>query len=269
MAAKKVDPVKAKAKRQKIIAIVGAVILLGLLAFQVPRVMKRLHQKPPPGSVTGAQAEAAAYSSPASGTPSLEAPTLAGAEQGATTRATSGSGVTTGDGPPPPQDGQLASFSLFESKDPFAQQIQNSSVTPAGGTTPSGSSTGSGSTGTGGSTPTVPTGSQPAPGSAVISVNGTLMSVTAGTDFPADQPLFHLVSLTAHTAKISIVGGSYANGAPAVTLHENKPLTLMNTADGTRYKLVLKPQGTPVPSAPGTSTTPTATTPTSTTTPAP
>ena len=42
MAAKKVDPVKAKAKRQKIIAIVGAVILLGLLAFQVPRVMKQL-----------------------------------------------------------------------------------------------------------------------------------------------------------------------------------------------------------------------------------
>jgi hypothetical protein len=97
--------------------------------------------------------------------------------------------------------------------------------------------------------PTGPTGSQPAPGSAVISVNGTLMSVTVGGDFPADQPLFHLISLTAHSAKISIVGGSYASGAPSVTLRENKPLTLMNTADGTRYKLVLKPVGTPVPAA--------------------
>jgi hypothetical protein len=268
MAGKKVDPVKAKEKRQKIIAIVGAVILLGLLAFQVPRVMKRLHQKPPPGSVTGAQAEAAAHTSPGGGTPSLAAPTLAGAEQSATTPATSGSGVTTGDGPPPPQQGQLASFSLFESKDPFAQQIQNTTGTPTGGGTTPGGSTGTGSPSSG-STPTVPTGSQPAPGSAVISVNGTLMSVTSGTDFPADQPLFHLVSLTAHTAKISIVGGSYANGAPAVTLHENKPVTLVNTADGTRYKLVLKPQGTPIPSAPGTTTTPTSTTPTSTTTPSP
>jgi hypothetical protein len=31
-----------------------------------------------------------------------------------------------------------------------------------------------------------------------------------------------------------------------VTLRVNKPVTLMNTADGTRYKLILKPQGTPV-----------------------
>ena len=64
-------------------------------------------------------------------------------------------------------------------------------------------------------------------------------------------PLFHLISVTAHTAKISIVGGSYANGAPAVTLRENKAVTLMNTADGTRYKLILKPVGTAVPAAIG------------------
>jgi len=71
-------------------------------------------------------------------------------------------------------------------------------------------------------------------------------------------PLFHLISLTAHTAKISIVGGSYANGARTVTLKESKPLTLMNTADGTRYQLILKPLGTEVPGAGGgTTTTPT------------
>ena len=40
--AKKIDP-KAKAKRQKIFAAIGGVILLGLLAFQVPRTMKMLH----------------------------------------------------------------------------------------------------------------------------------------------------------------------------------------------------------------------------------
>jgi hypothetical protein len=93
-------------------------------------------------------------------------------------------------------------------------------------------------------------------------VNGTLYTVAVGTDFPTASstdpsltPLFHLISLTAHTAKISIVGGSYANGSSAVMLQENKPLTLMNTADGTRYKLTLKPVGTAMPAAPAPTTT--------------
>jgi hypothetical protein len=57
----------------------------------------------------------------------------------------------------------------------------------------------------------------------------------------------------------------------------NKPVTLVNTADGTRYTLLLYPQGTsvpaggasssgsatPAPAAPTTPTTPTTTTPTS------
>ena len=40
--AKKVDP-KAKAKRQKINAGIGGVLLLAVLAFQVPRTLKMLH----------------------------------------------------------------------------------------------------------------------------------------------------------------------------------------------------------------------------------
>jgi hypothetical protein len=103
-------------------------------------------------------------------------------------------------------------------------------------------------------------------------VNGTLYTVTVGSDFPEASatdpsivPLFHLISVTAHTAKISIVGGSYSSGAPAVTLRENKAVTLMNTADGTRYKLTLKPVGTAVPTAP----VPTSTTSTTVTVPPP
>jgi len=47
MAKKPVDPLKAKQKKQKIVAAVLGVLFLGLLAFQVPRVMKQLHPKPP------------------------------------------------------------------------------------------------------------------------------------------------------------------------------------------------------------------------------
>ena len=51
--------------------------------------------------------------------------------------------------------------------------------------------------------------------------------------------IFKLVSLTKNGAKIAIAGGSLDNGAPTVTLTKGKPVTLMNTADGTRYVLRL------------------------------
>jgi hypothetical protein len=161
------------------------------------------------------------------------------------------------------QDGVLASFSRFASKDPFAQQLSDEKD----GSSASSGTSGSGSSSSSDGIPAIP-GSEPAPGSAVISVNGTLYSVTVGTDFPQPTasdpsvvPLFHLVSLTMHSAKISIAGGSYANGAKTVTLKEGKPMTLMNTADGTRYQVVLKKQGTGVPGEGDTATTTTVTLP--------
>src|SRR5439155_9534311 len=230
--AKKVDPLKAKQKKQKIIAGVLGVLFLGLLAFQVPRVMKQLHPSAPPPRASTTTA------APASGTPSLAAPTLQGASQAPTTPGSTSlaSGSTT------VQDGQLASFSRFASKDPFSQQLKEPSDGSSSSSNPSSSSSS-------GDIPAIP-GNSPAPGSAVISVNGTLFDVVVGNDFPQSktdptvEPLFHLVSATAHTVRISIAGGSYADGASTVTLKENKPVTLMNTADGTRYKLILKPQGT-------------------------
>jgi hypothetical protein len=239
MASKKhVDPLKAKQKRQKVIAAVLGVLFLGVLAFQVPRVMKMMKTPPNP------HANDSVTTTTATGTPSLAAPTLRGAEQ-PTTDPTTGAPVAVS-ATPTVQDGQLASFSRFASKDPFNQQLSDDK-----GSSPSSSSSGgaSGSTGSGGtsSPPQIPSGSAPRPGSAVISVNGTLYTVATASDFPQANPLFHLVSVTAHSAKISIAGGSYSSGAATVTLKEGKPVTLVNTADGTRYTLILKPLGTGVP----------------------
>jgi hypothetical protein len=263
MAKKHVDPLKAKQKKQKILAAVLGVVFLGVMAFQVPRVMRQLHPSAPPPVH-----HASATPTPTGTTPTLAAPTLA---EGNQSPAPANTGSSLASSPAPAlQDGTLASFSLFASKDPFAQQISDEKSSPTGAA-PSASSGSSASHG-GGSGSGATGGKAPAPGSAVISVNGTLYSVAVGTDFPQASstdpsivPLFHLVSVTAHTAKISIVGGSYANGAPTVTLTENKPLTLMNTADGTRYKLILKPVGTPVAAAPA----PTSTTSTTVTVPPP
>jgi hypothetical protein len=250
--AKRVDALKAKEKKQKILAAVLGVVLLALLAIQGPKVWKQLHPPPPRASAEETTTTTAA---PPVGTPTLAAPTLQG---GAQPSPASGSGTLVSSNTPPMQDGVLASFSRFASKDPFAQQLSTGSGAATGGGS-SGSSAGSGSgSGSGSSAPDLSSGpgSPPAPGTAVISVNGTLYQVPAGTDFPQASesdptvvPLFHLVSLGSRSAKISIVGGSYANGAKTVTLKQNKPVTLMNTADGTRYTLVLKPQGTSVPTA--------------------
>jgi hypothetical protein len=83
--------------------------------------------------------------------------------------------------------------------------------------------------------------------------------------------MFQLVSLTDTTAKVAVAGGSYASGATTLTLKVNVPVTLVNTADGTRYTLQLYPQGTEVTSTPSSSsgsstTTPATTTPATTTT---
>jgi hypothetical protein len=86
--------------------------------------------------------------------------------------------------------------------------------------------------------------------SAVISVNAVKEGVNLDADFPAASPVFHLVSLTPKTAKISVAGGSLASGAPTLTLRLGKPVTLANTADGTRYRLVLVSTATTAAAAP-------------------
>ena len=255
MARKHVDPLKAKQKKQKILAAVLGVLFLGLLAFQLPRVLKQLH--PPPSATASVATSTTA--APPPGTPTLAAPTLQGTGQGTGATSTDSTGSLASADAPQVQDGQLTSFSRFASKDPFAQQLSDGKPSSSTSSSPGSTSSGSSSSGSGASGGS---GTAPRPGTAVISVNGTLYTVPTGTDFPQASatdssivPLFHLLALTAHTAKVSIVGGSYATGAAAITLKENKPVTLMNTADGTRYVLILKPPGTQVPAAKSTTTT--------------
>jgi hypothetical protein len=242
---KKIDP-KAKAKRQKIYAGIGGVILLAVLAFQVPRTLKMMHP-----ADASSSSPAPATTSASTPTP-ISAPSLSGGNAAAASAAPGGDGITDPDAVPPPQSGQLLAFGLFRSKDPFVQQLNlNGATGPAGPVSaggPTGASGpaagGSGAGGGGSSTPTSAPASTPAAPAtalttAVISVNGAPESVQVGGTFPTADPYFKLVSLTKKGAKISIAGGTLDNGAPTVTLTKNKALTLMNTADGTRYVLRL------------------------------
>ena len=257
--AKKVDP-KAKAKRQKILAGVLGLVLLVVLGFEGPKTLKQLT-----GPKVDPLRAAAASSTTSTGTVPLAPPTLGGSTPSASSADLASSSVPAGT-----SIDQLTSFSRFASKDPFLQQ-----VTPNGSTSngSSGSELGGGST-SGESTlppssPSPPTAAkpkpqpQPAPTAAVISVNGApAQLIQVGQDFPLApyDPIFHLTSLGQGVAKIAIAGGSYTSGAPTVTLKKGKPLTLENTADGTRYVLELLWTGAGQPPAsllppPGTATT--------------
>ena len=268
--AKAIDP-KAQAKKQKKRAIIAGVVFLALLAYQVPKTMKMLNAKPPTASAATAPAP---VSTPAP-TAAPGAVPIPGAPAPAAGGATVDSLVVNADLSPVPLNGQLATMTQFSSKDPFKQQAgATEPSTPAPSATPpktpkpsatpsaapGGSFTAPGAT-PAGSTPVAPA---PAPTLATISINNVGMAVTLKTDFPAAAPLFTLRSLTAMAAKISIAGGSLATGS-TVTLPIGKPVTLMNTADGTRYVLVYIGPGdktTPVATTPATGTGSTTTTPT-------
>src|SRR5205823_6305970 len=113
------------------------------------------------------------------------------------------------------------------------------------------------------STPTAaPVSSAPAALPAAPTLGSAAAQVATST---SDTPLISAVKPPADAGQLesfSLFGGSYASGAPTLTLTVDKPVTLVNTADGTRYTLTLMPQGTAAsaPASASSSTTTTTTT---------
>ena len=261
--AKRIDPAKAKAKRDKILAGVLGGVLLVMGVFAVPMSLKQWKKLN-----GGGQAQPVAVQTTPTATPVPGAPATIGATGGIASTVSA-----------PLATGQLHAFDLFDSKDPFAQQVDVSAVNvPTSGPTAPAPSPGS--------TPMAPPGPvvpltpaprapEAPPTSAVVSVNGApaeLLGIGVEFPLPPAEPLFRLESLARGRARISIVGGAYADGAPTVAVRVGKPLILENTADGTRYelKLLWVGSGTPPPGlvpAPPTAAAPTATPSTPTATP--
>lgn len=239
--AKKPD-LKAKEKRQKIIAAVGGVILLGVLGFQLPRTLKLMQ-----GGSTGASSTPTTVAQ--SGGTSLAPPSLGGSVSAGVTTRSSGA-VSDPNAKAVPSSGQLVRFGAprFTGHDPFVQQVNQGQGTGSG----SGTGAGSGTSGSGTSTSGSVLPSPPASGSgttsgssnahltvATISVDGVAEKVRRRSTFPKADPVFQLVSLSATSARIAIAGGSYSTGQQTVTLVKGTQLTLMNTANGRQYVLRL------------------------------
>jgi hypothetical protein len=223
--AKKFDA-KAKAKRQKIILAVLGVVFLGVLAWQVPSVLKMMNKKPP----------AAATTAPPAAAPATPVTPVPGTPVSATTP---GGGLTDSDPAAQAASGQLVTFDRFSSKDPFQQQALLGDSTP---TPPETSVELTAGTSTSSTKPPPPP-PAPAPTSAQIAVNGSSETVAKGGTFPQFDPVFVLLSVSKTTAKVAISGGSLASGGATVTLKKGKKLTLENTVDGARYVLLLVSTG--------------------------
>ena len=265
-----------KEKRQKQIVAVGSVLLLGLLGFQLPKLLGEDQTTVTPGSSTPA--------------PTVEQ--LAGAPS---------SLPDTDRIVVQPQSGQLLSFGLFKSKDPFVQQVstvasptyETSSPTvtqtsttphtppvrtaPPGGLVPSTTTTPApvsfpettattpiatpSTTPSTTSTPSVPT---TTPGTVAISTNGACELVPLKGKFPGSDDIFVVTAIAkdSKSVKIAVTGGAYDSGQATATLRRGRKLTLVNTADGTRYVLKLLPscdvETAPAPASSSTTTTPSA-----------
>jgi hypothetical protein len=265
-ARKKVDPLKAKEAKQKKIAIGGMVLLCLLGAVQGPKTLKMLK-----GPQATAPAAAPAPTTPAPGTTTPTTTTTGpGTEAAPTGGAADLATVGDSDVAPEAEEGQLVTFERFASKDPFAPQAvvtPDAAPAPADGGDAAGADGGapaedpepspvdggftpapgeSGSAGGGSPTPAAPALAQ----LTSISVNGTAEDVEVEATFPAAEPTFVLVSLAKNgtSVEIGVAGGSYANGEQTIKLERGKPLTLQNTADGTRYELeLLAVAGFPTP----------------------
>jgi hypothetical protein len=226
---------EAKDKRMKMVAAGGAVLLAVVLAFEVPKVMHSGNNSSPtpPASTT-------ATGTPATGSPATTAPGTAAAAS----LSTASTKLPTSDLQPRHGKAQLFSFSHFASKDPFVQQISAAPPTTSGtggsgGSGGSSKSSGSSSTSAKSSAPTGSSRTLAVTGAARISVNGRVELVKVGASFPSASPLFKLVSVSRGIVQIGIANGSYSSGARTVRLGTGRTLTLVDTADGIRYRLRL------------------------------
>ncbi len=220
----------ARERKQKIFVVVGGLLLLALLAFQLPKLLG--------GSPSSSEA---ATTSDTATVPGQESPIAA-----ATAVANAANGVVTPTGASAAvaKTAKLTSFTVFRPKDPFVQQVKTE-VPTEGGAPAEGTGKGSGA-GAEGEKPTKFTTGSKAQAATIVVVNGARQVLEPGMKFPSADPLFVLVAEKpgSKSVVVGIAGGAYSSGGKTTTLKVGKPVTLVNTATGARYRISLVSVGT-------------------------
>jgi len=226
------DVREAKDRRAKRMAIGGAVLLVAVLAFEMPKVLKGhgSSSSTPPAATTTTTPGYSASTTP-TGTPVASAAVLPAPS----------AKLTSSDLAPRRSKSELYSFSHFAGKDPFVQQVSASDITSSssGASGASGASSGVITAGPPPSARTTAARMLARTGVVTLQVNGKTQSVRVGGSFPSSNPLFKLVSVSHGLVRIGIASGSYQSGAQTVSLASGRTLTLVDTADGVRYRIRL------------------------------
>jgi hypothetical protein len=221
---------EAKDRRAKRMAIGGAVLLAAVLAFEMPKVLKGhgSSSSTPPAATTTTPGYST--STTPTGTPVVSTAVLP----------TTSAKLTTSDLAPRRSKSELYSFSHFAGKDPFVQQVSASDITSSpSGTSGGGGGGGSASKSAAPSARTTAARMLARTGVVTLQVNSKIQSVRVGGSFPSSNPLFKLVSASHGLVRIGIASGSYQSGAQTVSLASGRTLTLVDTADGVRYRIRL------------------------------
>jgi hypothetical protein len=207
----------ARERKQKIFVLVGGLLLVAMLAFQLPKLL---------GGSSSESAAAADETTTLPGQPAVSSPATPVGLPGGTPVAV----ATTP---------KITSFSTFALKDPFVQQVAADSGIGAA------ASAGNAATPKTGAAETpakeFTTGASTAAAVTIVTVNGARQVLAPGMKFPAADPLFVLVAEnpTAKSVVVGIVGGAYSGGGSTTKLKVGKPITLVNTTTGAQYKIAL------------------------------
>ncbi len=225
--ARRADTRDSKDRRQKIVLAGLVVVLVAVLAWQMPKLL----------GGSGGSSETAAVSETA--LPVAADPTAAA--------------IQTSAAPVPLTAKEKATARWIKkqaARDPFAPLV-GTETSAAGTTTPAGTATpaASGTTPAPAGTTTAPVGKpepatkkpaavpKVAPTAAVIWTNGHRQVVGIKQQFKVGDTTFRLLSVNGTTAKIAPVLGGFEGGKQEITIRKSEPVTVENTTTGVQYVL--------------------------------
>jgi hypothetical protein len=209
---KKLTPQQQRDRRAKMMLGVLGVAFVGIMALQLPKILKGS------GGGTPAAAPASTVAAGAVGLAAASTPN------------------------------QLTSFSHFPHKDPFHPGVKLAAA--AGATATPGAVTTGVKPARAPKTKPAPqvkfsvqpqstTPSGPLVPAVLLRVNGKKEVLPIGAVFPAKAPVFKLTAISADAIWLKLIGGSFANGNQTLKVMRGHPVKLVNDTVGMHFALVL------------------------------
>lgn len=259
---------KQRDARSKKLLLLLVPVLIGLVVFQGPRLMKQFDKaKETTEDVQGQVVQGFEELAP-NGVPAEAALPEAAADPAIAALAAA-QGIPDTDVPLEPSESDLVSFTRFDARDPFVQLVDDAteedatsdgtesgtdsstdSETDATSTDSTSSDSGSYDSGSdaydSGYDDTTGTDSSDAGETAdqvTITINGDVIVVRVGDVFPVADPAFRIVAIEGNVVKVGLASGSFSNGVDTLDLEVGESVTLISQPDGARFTIKITSLG--------------------------